>query len=103
MPLVLSRGVNESIVIGDDIVVTAVTCTAGRVKLHVDAPREVKVMRAELLQLQPRPELPPSVKVVRDKMIRIAKEWGSYAALNADAAASSCLDDMHAVICDARV
>lgn len=46
--LVLSRKPNEAIMIGNDIKVTVVQCTGGRVRLGIDAPSEVKVLRNEL-------------------------------------------------------
>jgi carbon storage regulator len=50
--LVLSRKEGERLVIGDRIVVTVVDIEGGRVKLGVEAPREVNIRREEL-QLQP--------------------------------------------------
>ena len=47
--LVLSRRVGESIVIGDGIVVTVLDIRGDVVRVGVDAPREVKVHRQELL------------------------------------------------------
>lgn len=47
--LVLSRKVGESILIGKDIEVKVLSIDAdGRVKIGIDAPREVKVIRKEL-------------------------------------------------------
>lgn len=51
--LVLSRKKDERIVIGDDIVVTIVEVAGQRVRLGVEAPREVRVMRGELLDQEP--------------------------------------------------
>ncbi|MGH3444829.1 MAG: carbon storage regulator CsrA [Nocardioidaceae bacterium] len=47
--LVLSRRIGESIVIGDDVVVTVLEIRGDVVRVGVDAPREVQVRRAELL------------------------------------------------------
>lgn len=47
--LVLSRKLNESIQIGDNIVITVVQNRAGKVRLGVKAPRDVNVVRSELL------------------------------------------------------
>lgn len=47
--LVLSRRVGESIVIGDDIVVTVLEVRGDVVRVGVDAPRSVQVRRQELL------------------------------------------------------
>ena len=46
--LVLSRKKNESIVIGDSIVVTVVEIRGDRVRLGIEAPREIAVHRKEV-------------------------------------------------------
>lgn len=46
--LVLARKLNESIVIGEDIVVTVVQIRGDKVRLGIDAPREVSVHRREV-------------------------------------------------------
>ena len=46
--LILSRRVNEKIVIGDDVVVSVVEVRGDQVKLGIDAPRNVKVFRQEV-------------------------------------------------------
>jgi carbon storage regulator len=47
--LVLSRRVGESLVIGDDIVITILEQRGEIVRVGVDAPRHVKISRQELL------------------------------------------------------
>jgi carbon storage regulator len=47
--LVLSRRLGESVVIGDDIVVTVLEVRGDVVRVGVDAPRHVQVRRQELL------------------------------------------------------
>lgn len=47
--LVLSRKVGESVMIGDDIVVTVVRFDNGAVRLGIEAPRELPVARNELI------------------------------------------------------
>ncbi|MCH2201117.1 MAG: carbon storage regulator CsrA [Fuerstiella sp.] len=47
--LVLSRKKNESIVINDDIVVTIVEVRGDKVRLGIEAPRDVPVHRREVL------------------------------------------------------
>lgn len=49
--LVLSRKINESIVIGDDVVVTIVDIRGDKVRLGITAPRDVPVHREEVYQL----------------------------------------------------
>ena len=46
--LILSRRVNEKIVIGDDIVVSVVEVRGDQVKLGIEAPQSVKVFREEV-------------------------------------------------------
>jgi len=48
--LVLSRKKNESIIIRDDIVVTVVEVRGDKVRLGIDAPREVAVHRREIYE-----------------------------------------------------
>ena len=72
--LVLTRKLMEKLFIGDDICVTVVRLEGGQVRLGIEAPREVSVVRAELVperlatgpKARPRrrtepttPELPP--------------------------------------------
>lgn len=47
--LVLSRRVGESVVIGDDVTITVLEVRGDVVRVGVDAPRSVKVHRAELV------------------------------------------------------
>jgi carbon storage regulator len=51
--LVLSRKLGESIVIGGEVVVTVRQLRNGQVRLSVEAPRSVQVLRQELLSSQP--------------------------------------------------
>ena len=46
--LVLSRQVDEKIIIGDSIVITVVEIRRGLVRLGIDAPRDVPVHREEV-------------------------------------------------------
>src|SRR5262249_28548433 len=47
--LVLTRKLMEKLFIGDDICITVVRLEGGQVRLGIDAPREVTVVRAELV------------------------------------------------------
>ncbi len=58
--LVLTRKLLEKLYIGDDICVTVVRLEGGQVRLGIDAPREVTVVRAELLDDRPRPKMQTS-------------------------------------------
>jgi carbon storage regulator CsrA len=48
--LVLARKTDESIVIGDNIIIKVVAVENGVVKLGIDAPREVSIIRSELIE-----------------------------------------------------
>jgi carbon storage regulator len=48
--LVLARKVDESIVIGDSIVLTILAIEGEHVKIGINAPREVTILRQEVFQ-----------------------------------------------------
>ena len=48
--LVLTRKIDESIVIGDSIVLTVLAIEGEQVKLGINAPREVPILREEVFQ-----------------------------------------------------
>lgn len=54
--LVLSRKVNEEIVIAENIRIKLVKIAGGRARLAISAPREIGVRRAELPQNSPSKE-----------------------------------------------
>ncbi len=53
--LVLSRKKQDSIVIDNKIHVTIVSCEKGKVKLGIEAPEDVRIMRSELLDREEPP------------------------------------------------
>ena len=53
--LVLSRKLNERIVIDDTIIVTVVEIRDDKIRLGIEAPREVPIWREELLISSPAP------------------------------------------------
>ena len=55
--LVLSRREKESIVIGDRITVTVVEIRGNQVRLAIEAPKEIRVLRNELVDA-------PAAKIV---------------------------------------
>jgi len=48
--LVLSRQRDESIIIGDNVVITVVDVRGDKVKLGIDAPKEISVHRREVYE-----------------------------------------------------
>lgn len=46
--LILQRKEGESLLIGDEVEVTVLSVEAGRVRLAIQAPREVSILRSEL-------------------------------------------------------
>ena len=48
--LILSRKLDESILIGDNIVIKVVAVQEGQVKIGIQAPREVRILRSELYE-----------------------------------------------------
>ncbi len=61
--LVLTRKLMERIYIGDEICVTVVRLESGQVRLGIDAPRHIAVVRGELTphrESKPAPDEPPS-------------------------------------------
>ena len=62
--LVLSRKLGEKIYIGENICITVVDIDRGKIRLGIEAPRDVPIYRQELLPLQqPRDESAQSAAV----------------------------------------
>jgi len=59
--LVLSRHVEESVVINHDIVVTVLRIRGDTVRLGIEAPGEIPVLRQELYEKMQNQEVPMSV------------------------------------------
>ena len=49
MALVITRNVNQALMIGNDVRIEVKEIGRGRVKLSIEAPRQVIIMREELL------------------------------------------------------
>jgi carbon storage regulator len=58
--LVLSRKLGEKIYIGDNICITVVDIDRGKIRLGIEAPRDVPIYRQELLPLKGTP--PPTTQ-----------------------------------------
>jgi carbon storage regulator len=50
--LVLSRKLGEKIIIGENITITVVDIDRGKIRLGIEAPRDVPIFRQELLPLK---------------------------------------------------
>jgi carbon storage regulator len=70
--LVLSRQRDESIIIGDNIVITVVDVRGDKVRLGIDAPREVSVHRREVYEAIQR-ENQQAAKIGLDEARRIGR------------------------------
>lgn len=75
--LVLTRKPAETIRIGDDIVIKVIKTGAGTVKIGIEAPAHIRVMRGELSEAQsPVPVIPasfpPAMRVVSDQYPHVA-------------------------------
>jgi carbon storage regulator len=73
--LVLSRQRDESIIIGDNIVVTIVDVRGDKVRLGIEAPREVSVHRREVYEAIQRENLAAS-KIQLDDARQIGRAPG---------------------------
>ncbi len=60
--LILSRKLGESILLGDEVTITVVDVSKGVIKLGIDAPKEMMILRKELKE------------VVKDANIKAAQE-----------------------------
>jgi carbon storage regulator len=64
--LVLSRKLSQEILIGSDITITVVRIEGNHVRLGIEAPPGVSVLRDELITRQKRTEAPPAVASGRE-------------------------------------
>ena len=58
--LVLSRKLGEKIYIGENICITVVDIDRGKIRLGIEAPRDVPIFRQELLEGKKNVEASPS-------------------------------------------
>lgn len=60
--LVLSRKEKERVKLGDEITVTIVRVAGDKVRLGIEAPKEIRVLRDELIPYNTTPEQAPKPK-----------------------------------------
>lgn len=69
--LVISRKADESLLIGDSIVVTVLAIEGDRVKIGINAPREMVILRQEIYKA-----VQEQVKI--QDMLSVEKESGTF-------------------------
>lgn len=83
--LSLTREVGQKIVIGDDVVVTVIAVSSnGRVRLGIEAPKQVRIDREEVLE-RVRQANRESASTAPDVEIN-AEEWAAYGSQAASSA-----------------
>lgn len=73
--LILSRKVEESIVIGEDIVVKVVSVDRGNVKLGFEAPLNTLILRAELKEAVAKENQKALFEASRDTLNTLGKHF----------------------------
>ena len=68
--LVLARKVNEKILIGDDIEITIVSVSGENVRIGINAPKDVKILRSEVYaEVQRQNQEAASVSKLQDESV----------------------------------
>jgi carbon storage regulator len=62
--LVLSRKLGEKIQISENITITVLEIDRGKIRLGIEAPRSVSVLRQELANRPPTPDVPSQATLV---------------------------------------
>ncbi|MFT7003108.1 MAG: carbon storage regulator [Sulfurimonas sp.] len=71
--LVLARKLDESIVIGDDITVKIISIEKGVVKLGIEAPKDISIIRNELLEDVKYSNIAASKEYKQDDLSQLSK------------------------------
>lgn len=84
--LTLTREVGQKIVIGEDIVLTVVSVSSnGRVKLGIEAPKQVRIDRMEVLDRIRQENLDSANATPASDTASDVAAWASYGARRANA------------------
>ncbi len=71
--LVLARKIDEAITIGDDIVVKVISVDKGVVKLGIDAPHTIAIVRNELLEDVKEANIAAAKETNREDLTQLSK------------------------------
>ncbi|MHB1559847.1 MAG: carbon storage regulator [Isosphaeraceae bacterium] len=81
--LVLTRRVKERLYIGENVCVTVLRLASGQVRLGIEAPRDVSVVRAELVDDPPATEMVHPAHKLPDSRPVTVRRW-PFAARGSD-------------------
>lgn len=74
--LILSRKVGESVTIGDDVTVTVVALNGNQIRLGISAPRQVRVLRQEILHaMQEENRAAANAAQPRRRLDDVVRQW----------------------------
>lgn len=73
--LVLTRKKGESILIGDNVEITVAEVEEGRVKLGITAPKDIKVLRKEVIDETK--EFNKSALINKNDLINTLQKWNN--------------------------
>ena len=72
--LILTRKLNESITIGDDIEIMVLEIEKGHVRLGINAPRDITIHRKEIYE-RIQAENIKAAKTNKTDLLRLTKKW----------------------------
>ena len=72
--LILTRKLNESIIIGDDVEIAVVEIEKGHVRLGIKAPKDIAVHRKEIY-VRIQEENRKAVTSKKNDLLRLTKDW----------------------------
>ena len=71
--LVLARKLDESIIIGDDVTIKIISIEKGVVKIGIDAPSSISIVRSELIEDLKDSNIAASQEVSEDNLNMLSK------------------------------